>query len=295
MENIVHCLALIKPFTQLMLCSRSVVEKQYNIYISFSFLYFFDIFFRLFTNYIFTDYAAVLTGHGIQGSATARFYFRKKTLQYSFLMGEQLGWPDELTFLDKDDNILEDFTLSKTSLQNQTDKLCGAWERLPRKYRRLLRSDGLDVSLSTNNGIIRGNIKKYYGLNSELFSGLFDDAVGAGTAIVSVSPGTGSIHTNILFKGISKEGLEKVKFIVKFHTTGDVHLENEESVVLDMVGPSTVRFENIKLLSAEIMSINAHQTCFYCVWSSAAINPGYLIISDNPSVYDKSTLMLKLE
>ena len=28
MESIVHCLALIKPFTQLMQCSRSVVEKQ---------------------------------------------------------------------------------------------------------------------------------------------------------------------------------------------------------------------------------------------------------------------------
>ena len=60
-------------------------------------------------------------------------------------MGEQLGWPDELTFLDRDDNILEDFTVSKTSLQNQTDKLCGAWERLPRKYRRLLRSEELSI------------------------------------------------------------------------------------------------------------------------------------------------------
>ena len=91
------------------------------------------------------DYAAVLTGHGIASSATGRFYFRKKTLQYSFLIGDQLGWPDELTFLDRDDNILEDFTLSKTSLQNQTDKLCGAWERLPRKYRRLLRSEELSI------------------------------------------------------------------------------------------------------------------------------------------------------
>jgi len=179
-------------------------------------------------------YASVLTGHGVQGAATARFYFRKKTLQYSFLMGEQVGWPDELTFLDADDNILEDFSLSKTSLQNQTDKLCGAWERLPRKYRRLLRSEELFVSLSTNNGLIRGKIKKYYGLNSELFSGLFEGVNGAGTAIVSVSPGTGSIHTNVLFKGIAKEGQENVKFMLKFHTNGD-NLINEESVVLDSV------------------------------------------------------------
>lgn len=91
------------------------------------------------------DYASVLTGHGVPGSATGRFYFRKKTLQYSFLIGENLGWPEELTFMDKEDNILEDFTLSKTSLQNQTDKLCGAWERLPRKYRRLLKSEELTI------------------------------------------------------------------------------------------------------------------------------------------------------
>ena len=92
-----------------------------------------------------TDYASVLTGHGIPGAATGRFYFRKKTLQYSFLISDRLGWPDQLTFLDRDDNILEDFSLSKTSLQNQTDKLCGAWERLPRKYRRLLRSEELSI------------------------------------------------------------------------------------------------------------------------------------------------------
>ena len=78
-------------------------------------------------------------------AATGRFYFRKKTLQYSFLFGDDLGWPGELSFLDSDQNILEDFNLSKTSLQNQTDKLCGAWERLPRKYRRLLRSQEMFV------------------------------------------------------------------------------------------------------------------------------------------------------
>lgn len=132
-----NSLATIKPVIAVMYlykCSRCVwkIRKQNtkDIYI-----YFFCI----------LDYAAVLTGHGISNAATGRFYFRKKTLQYSFLMGEQLGWPDELTFLDRDDNILEDFTVSKTSLQNQTDKLCGAWERLPRKYRRLLRSEELSI------------------------------------------------------------------------------------------------------------------------------------------------------
>ena len=91
------------------------------------------------------DYATVLTGQGVPNAATGRFYFRKKTLQYSFLFGDDLGWPGQLSFLDRNQNILEDFSLSKTSLQNQTDKLCGAWERLPRKYRRLLRSQEMFV------------------------------------------------------------------------------------------------------------------------------------------------------
>merc|ERR1719402_146993 len=70
-------------------------------------------------------YAAVLTGPGVPRAATGRFYFRKKTLQYSFLFGEELGWLKGLTFLDNSNNILEEFALSKTALQNRTEKLCG--------------------------------------------------------------------------------------------------------------------------------------------------------------------------
>ena len=96
--------------------------------------------------------------------------------------------------------------------------------------------------MTTERGIIQGQIKKHYGPNSELFSGLFEGDLGAGTAIVSVSPGTGSIHANVLFKGIAKEGEENVKFIVKFHTIGDL-LNVEESVVLNSV--ASVRLEKL--------------------------------------------------
>ena len=92
-------------------------------------------------------------------------------------------------------------------------------------------------SLTTERGIIEGKIKKYYGLESELFSGLFEGAMGAGTAIVSVSPGTGSIHANVLFKGIAKEGQQNVDFVLKFHTTHEGETRSvEESVVLESVG-----------------------------------------------------------
>jgi len=214
-------------------------------------------------------YAAVLSGHGISSAATGRFYFRKKTLQYSFLIGEQLGWPDELNFLDRDENILEDFTVSKTSLQNQTDKLCGAWERLPRKYRRLLRSEELSISLSTKYGLIQGKIKKYYGLNSELFSGLFEGHYGAGTAIVSVSPGTGSIHANILFKGIAKEGAKNTKFMVKFHTA-DERLSVEESVILPSVSSGLSSVEVRTVFDEPELTALGKGDLLLSVWSASA-------------------------
>ena len=94
-------------------------------------------------------------------------------------------------------------------------------------------------SLSTKYGVIQGTIKKYYGLNSELFSGLFDGEYGSGTVVLSVSPSTGSIHANVLFKGITKEGLENVKFIVKFHTIGDF-LNVEEMIVVEKVNPVSI-------------------------------------------------------
>ena len=135
-----------------------------------------------------------------------------------------------------------------------------------------------NYSLSTKYGLIQGKIKKYYGLNSELFSGLFEGHYGSGTAIVSVSPGTGSIHANILFKGIAKEGEEKVKFIVRFHTRGrgtdtGPELSVEESVVLDSVSSVSAAAGGGPAVSAKIMPINAHETCLVRGVSRRTINP----------------------
>ena len=67
--------------------------------------------------------------------------------------------------------------------------------------------------------------------------------MGAGTAIMSVSPGTGSIHANVLFKGIAKEGQENVDFVLKFHTTHQGETRSvEESVILESVGPVGARW-----------------------------------------------------
>ena len=50
-------------------------------------------------------------------SATGRFYFRKKTLSYSLVTSPDFGWPKVLTFLDADQNIVEEFPLEMTPFQ----------------------------------------------------------------------------------------------------------------------------------------------------------------------------------
>eukprot|EP00092_Neocalanus_flemingeri_P058871 GFUD01070264.1.p1 GENE.GFUD01070264.1~~GFUD01070264.1.p1 ORF type:complete len:935 (-),score=111.94 GFUD01070264.1:1839-4643(-) len=221
-------------------------------------------------------YAAVLTGPGVPRAATGRFYFRKKTLQYSFLFGEELGWPTSLTFLDNTNNILEEFALTKTALQNRTEKLCGAWARLPRRYRRTLRSEDMAVSLSTDLGTISGKVMKYYGLSSELFSGLLEGPSGAGTAIVSVSPGTGSIHVNILFKGIVKEGEQNIHFIIKFQMSHDGETRSvEEAVVLESVGPdlSTIEIRTV-FDSPELGALGRGELT---LWLAPTLNPSRIL------------------
>ena len=94
------------------------------------------------------------------------------------------------------------------------------------------------VSLSTDLGTISGKVLKYYGSNPELFSGLLEGRTGAGTAIVSMSPGTSSIHANILFKGIVKEVEKNIPFLIKFQmsSNGETRIV-EEAVVLESFGP----------------------------------------------------------
>ena len=85
------------------------------------------------------DYAALLSkkssllsSNAATSSATGRLYFRKKTLTYSFVTSPQFGKATLLTFLDVDGNIIEEFPLQTSHFQNETGKICGSWQRLPR-------------------------------------------------------------------------------------------------------------------------------------------------------------------
>ena len=72
---------------------------------------------------------------------------------------------------------------------------------------------------------------------SEYISGFLEGLAGVGTAVLSVDIGTGSIHVNILFKGIVKEGELNVPFHVRFETTRDGETRIlDETVVLETAG-----------------------------------------------------------
>jgi hypothetical protein len=71
-------------------------------------------------SYVDADYASLLTGAGMQAAATGRLYFRKKTLQWSFLSSPRLSAPLQLTFLDSQDNILEEFSPLDSQLFNRS-------------------------------------------------------------------------------------------------------------------------------------------------------------------------------
>jgi hypothetical protein len=66
-----------------------------------------------------SDYATLLTGPGVSAAATGRLYFRKKTLQWSFLSSHQLSAPLQVIFLDSQDNILEEFSPVASELYNR--------------------------------------------------------------------------------------------------------------------------------------------------------------------------------
>ena len=127
-----------------------------------------------------------------------------------------------------------EFGLTRSPLQERTGKLCGSWSRLPRKYRRILRAEEMQVSLATDRGTLTGRVAKYYGLTTEMFSGLLEGVAGAGTVILSVSPGTGAVHAHLLVQGLGERGERGVPLVLTFGRRGEPR-GLEERLTLDTV------------------------------------------------------------
>lgn len=188
-----------------------------------------------------SDYAALLfnaaAGSRTHSQATGRLYFRKKTLTYSFVTSNGFGRAKLLTFLDIDGNIIEEFPLQSTHFQEEMGKICGSWQRLPRRYRKQLRRDELYAQLTNEDGeTISGKVAKHYGLRSELYSSLMsnEEHAGAATAIVSLDSQTGSVHVNLLMSGIfPADGEKNVRLEVTLEAKSPTETRNivEEIIV----------------------------------------------------------------
>ncbi|KAL3268875.1 hypothetical protein HHI36_007964 [Cryptolaemus montrouzieri] len=154
--------------------------------------------------------------------ATGRFNFHRKNLHYSFIFSERAPRPRSLQFIDSDGNILEEFTLLAEGTpvgyyQNVTRKVCGAWRRMPRIYRRLLKQEKLYVVLvwgtkDFTEFTISGLMMRYNVLAREIFSSLMEPAPNTdpvlmhgsgGTAIISLATAVNpSIYISIIFNGL---------------------------------------------------------------------------------------------
>lgn len=137
---------------------------------------------------------------------TGRFTFFRKNLYFSFLGSASTPRPRNIQFIDNKGSIIEEQTLNPTggAYQNVTGKLCGVWRRVPRDYRKLLREEGLYVSLiwdSTNSLI--GQLSRFKGLASEQFSVLLEPADGADRSFIL-------IHFFFVFKNIITRYTEKI-------------------------------------------------------------------------------------
>lgn len=155
--------------------------------------------------------------------ATGRFTLLRKSLYYTFTISDKAARPRSLQFVNGDGMILEEFILSgaggyvNSMYQNATRKVCGAWKRLPREYRRLLKDERMYVVLvwgvkDQAEFTLSGRVMKYVALRTELFSSLLEPAPGTnsmmmagagGTAIVSTSTAVSPlIHVAVIFNGI---------------------------------------------------------------------------------------------
>ena len=143
--------------------------------------------------------------------------------------------------MDIDGNIIEEFPLQSSHYQNETGKICGSWQRLPRRYRKQLRRDEIYAQLTNDRGdMISGKVGKHYGLRSEHFSALVTSSVGghaAATAIITFDAATGSVHANLLISGIFEVNGEKnVGIEVKFECTHNNETRDiKEELTIDKV------------------------------------------------------------
>ncbi|XP_042225564.1 dorsal-ventral patterning protein Sog-like isoform X1 [Homarus americanus] len=169
------------------------------------------------------DFAVLLNGRTSQTPmttsrvATGRLFLRKKTLHFSFLLEAGAPPPASIQFLSETGDILEQLEAQPTPYEATNSRICGAWTRVPKEYRALLREEQMWVALSpadeSQEDTISGQVARYVGVDTEVFSSLLtppptanQTLSGGGTAIISVDRKTDSLHVSLVFNGVFADG-----------------------------------------------------------------------------------------
>ncbi|GAV07887.1 hypothetical protein RvY_17667 [Ramazzottius varieornatus] len=154
------------------------------------------------------DFLALFTGANSAQVAVGFFHYDTSGLHYTIQTSRGLS-ATNLLFLDEDNNT---FFNQKLDKPNENDnKICGVWERVPRLYRRNLAKDTLSVALVTAENpetSVKGMLTSRRTQSEDTFSALLQPKDNrksglAGVALVSLGADGISLEYSISLKGLS--------------------------------------------------------------------------------------------
>lgn len=241
------------------------------------------------------------------GIGAGRFLFVHRNLYYSFTHNEGLPRPKFVQFVDPDGNIVEEQAVTLNTYQQDTQKVCGVWKKIPRVYRRLLKDEKLFAALVTekidgdNDRFLAGRIAKQRHVASELYSALLEPSTQAvsletleipksrndwwfwiwiwffqgtgGLGVLTVSASTGSIYINIVFNGDFEEERD-IGISVRVADAGGSGVE--ENVILPKIQYETNSVEVRTILEMGQLHSLSRGTLFVLLYSKR--NPLFKLV-----------------
>ncbi|RXG71906.1 Dorsal-ventral patterning protein Sog [Armadillidium vulgare] len=277
------------------------------------------------------DFAVVLNGRTsifpvtTRRLATGRLFLRRGTLHFSFVKSPDTPSPSTIEFLDESGDVLEELESQPTPYETNNGRICGTWTRVPRQKmfsiffldtneKKLLLKEKMWVSLTFDDDedVISGRIARYKGVNTEVFSALLsrsqpdggdstneDDnssLPSGGTAVISVSAPSDSLHISLVFNGIFSPNDERnvtlavellpsrsLEPVQDYVILDKVFSDINEANVLTTLGKTSLRLLTRGKVSIKIWSTSAPELAIEGpITSRATCNVFYSVLTSSP-------------